>query len=1294
MSAAENADVNLLKMDMKITAKRMKLKDKNTNLEQVSSKIPIGVKKSETFTIPKHSASHRVNQENFPSKKDNLRKPASQRKKKTFVRRPVDYTWNRGGRLKEIRIRTQARKFLYLWINRAFGKMTFSQASSYHKKALIRKSFLEWKGIWWEKCGEMKLWIRAEYFDRYRTYGKVWLAWKEFTQYKKQQKAKNEIALKHYSSLAYRQYISLWKVYVQLRRVKKNLYNKAYSIAKTSATKQAWIKWQSALSTKRKEDENMGIASCHWSNVIQMKTWNVWLTRYNERCVLHRNNSDATKHHNMVIVKRSLQSWFQYIAIKQRKYNLYKKAQHLYELSLKHRVITHWWSRYEQLLLHQKRIAVCETMSVRCTKRKYFLKWLEFVELVNLERRKQAIADIHYRKQLLRKSIFCLKYGVFLHRKKMESLYKAIHFYANSLLVRCWTRWQQRMETIEEKDLSQLTSLARKHHRFVMLKNTFAAIRKYKIQKVEEKKNIIKAEAHFIVKAQPKCFHQWQSYVKEVKGINQIKRDADSFRREVLSSKYFYLWWTRFEHEQETRTMERMALIQHNENTLRHHFCMWKGKTQIILSANRSDAIARVHYRKVLLRSAVRSWVAYTKAALARHKKFEYAALYHQNSVVAGAWLSWRQYTDGKREIKQKVEKSVHHHNQQLLTKCMKYWKCYCEISKAKAERCEAGFAVKQRIKLCEVFQTWRRRTKDWAVKRRSNEMAQRHHRHNIQRSIVKSWKEWAAVHYHKKQQTIEGINEARSVLDRSKLKLLFQRWKQQKDITVSDRHNFTRACLHYNNKVNRILFQAWRVYRYICLKKDLMKRQAANYNDSRILKTYFFKWRVMLEFRYEQESKTGEALWHWAITLQSKCFLEWRFYVSEKKRKKVRYDRAMDARRCHLLRQGCSQILRYHGDQLARRTSLAACQQAQTRYVAYHLAWKYGKLWIEKVRRRTGQPNFSSRITPFREPEWAPITTCAVKDSSKIWISRPAPITAPPVPVPSQKEPMRKISPTHRPEPRHPEFLDESLGREGLIVGERAPFTEHFERAEEESCSSSEFCQSLPLQTSADFFHTSPSCHRSPTSAVTSRTPYGIPVTSYFNFRPSPEAPSLPDRTSQNTYKGNTSNLVLLPPSAFRLSEDNEPSSTDVDNHGDVVHLNGDWRKQHENPRDDEDKSLRDLGGGGDTKKATFKTFIASPKRGDKDELKLIYENLQEFQKKKHQLKKLRQQREVLERWIDDNLSSALNPNASLDMVAVQEELDQIKQEAECISKELLQRKPEVESLALRVRVLCSRPT
>ena len=78
---------------------------------------------------------------------------------KKLKRYNPSYTWNRGGRLKEIRIRHKARKFYYLWKIKTWGSRTrtpkFIEDKINHQK--LRKVFLAWKSIWWEANKEWKL---------------------------------------------------------------------------------------------------------------------------------------------------------------------------------------------------------------------------------------------------------------------------------------------------------------------------------------------------------------------------------------------------------------------------------------------------------------------------------------------------------------------------------------------------------------------------------------------------------------------------------------------------------------------------------------------------------------------------------------------------------------------------------------------------------------------------------------------------------------------------------------------------------------------------------------------------------------------------------------------------------------------------------------------------------------------------------------------------------------------------------------------------------------------------------
>ena len=81
------------------------------------------------------------------------------RMRKKRRRYDPNYTWNRGGRLKELRIRCLARKFAHLWRSKTWGndKISPTDASKRIDKYYLKKTFGIWTHIWWEKNKEWKL---------------------------------------------------------------------------------------------------------------------------------------------------------------------------------------------------------------------------------------------------------------------------------------------------------------------------------------------------------------------------------------------------------------------------------------------------------------------------------------------------------------------------------------------------------------------------------------------------------------------------------------------------------------------------------------------------------------------------------------------------------------------------------------------------------------------------------------------------------------------------------------------------------------------------------------------------------------------------------------------------------------------------------------------------------------------------------------------------------------------------------------------------------------------------------
>ena len=190
------------------------------------------------------------------------------------------------------------------------------------------------------------------------------------------------------------------------------------------------------------------------------------------------------------------------------------------------------------------------------------------------------------------------------------------------------------------------------------------------------------------------------------------------------------------------------------------------------------------------------------------------------------------------------------------------------------------------------------------------------------------------------------------------------------------------------------------------------------------------------------------------------------------------------------------------------------------------------------------------------------------------------------------------------RPAPRLPEFLDDSLRRDGL-------FDDYLRENEARSCDYryNHDETSPPRLKDRDF-------SRSPAAFSFSLPPEKIKTCSPINKRTvsSFEAESRFSQVQSANFDhdfdkplpSNPSGALLLPPSAFAVT----PASPTISNCSrDLI----DFGSSSDSPATDCSSSAQG--------KDTFKTFVASPNH-NREELKLIYRKLQEFQKLRDQLK------------------------------------------------------------------------
>nr|XP_019957143.1 PREDICTED: protein SFI1 homolog [Paralichthys olivaceus]XP_019957144.1 PREDICTED: protein SFI1 homolog [Paralichthys olivaceus] len=843
----------------------------------------------------------------------------------------LGYNWNKGGRLKELRIRHLARKFLHMWMEKTFGRVPPHKARSHYDSVVLRRAIEGWRDEWWTSRREWSLTTRAQCHYRYYLCNWAFHRWRTYVSLQREKKSKLKNAQSYADRQRIRQVWERWEVFVEMRRMKKTMIELAVEHNRLAALHSAWSLWRTRLQQQQDlytlEEQTVKQQAL----ILKRRAWLQWTEMHVAfRCQTEK-ESRASLHFILKLKRNTLRQWTSYVSFCQTKRSSQAAAHRACYLRLVKMCWSNWRKALHRRWSEEERLQAAGQLAIQSTQRRALERWRTYVTLSRDEAEVNQMAVQHHQHHLLCAGLQGLFLNVTWNKTRRLNNNIALQHYDQTMMRKFWRLWQDRLEEAEDKSFQPLTEQAATIYSLSLLSSCFHNWREKLAEQRHMQELEHRADVWFAGRVMPQCFNSWVEFTLQRRLHKHRKHNAEVFNQRRHFTWVFYTWWGRSEKHREQMLSERMAILHEEQYHMQRAFAFWRQRTEQKISEQEKQEASERLYLQRLLHKTVTQWKENSSEIRDRRSREQQA--YHQGDLCCLKWAleKWKKFVQIQRVKKRKLEEMQRFHETKLLKCTFVAWKTHNLQMSQVYEQAEELHRQKTGNFLRMVLSVWRENAVLQAESRHLEQRALNHSQHFLLSKVFLVWREATTLAMIKRHQQEEAVSRAQRSINQVFLLRSFTQWRKRTREARKERMCMEKARQHHDSKLLSKALKHWNKYQDQNRKNKVMKRQGILLLRLKMCQTYFEQWKTKLHHRRREAKQTEKALWHWSLTLQSKVLYGWRLWVTEQRQKQEQVAIAARVYRDELLREGVTCILTYAAHMNDLTTSLTQHSQEQT---------------------------------------------------------------------------------------------------------------------------------------------------------------------------------------------------------------------------------------------------------------------------------------------------------------------------------------------------------------------------